>query len=201
MLTHLWRQGVTLSGHKGWFSSGRRYSFFCCCLALDSVNMPFSSSPLPTSFLPWLWRIWTQSGSTFSFPVGFLRASLGSLTIRTGIYVPAELALKLVSKWGLACTMLVPVVCCFYFGLCGPGICQDNTLYFLCFSFMCFGIPCWKMSHWSQIVLFLARKVETFQSKTSLNSSGMDGTSKWWCGISAPCFPFILMCMVLVFLM
>lgn len=142
-----------------------------------------------------------QSGSTFSFPMGFLGASLGSLTIRTGIYVPSELSLKLVSKWGLACTMLVPVVCCFYFVLCGTGICQDSTLYFLHFSFMCFGIPCWKMSNQSQIVLFLARRVEIFQSKKSFNSPGMDGTSKWWWGISAPCFPFILICMVLVFLM
>lgn len=80
---------------------------------------------------------------------------------------------------------------------CGTGICRDSTLYFLCFSFMCFGIPCWKMSNHSQVLLYLAKRVETFQPKKSLNSSGMDGTLKWRCGISAPCFPFILMCMVL----
>lgn len=69
------------------------------------------------------------------------------------------------------------------------------------FFFHVLGIPCRKMSNQSQILLFLSKRVETFQSKKSLNSSGMDGTPKGGVVLSASCVPFILMCVVLVFLL
>lgn len=45
------------------------------------------------------------------------------------------------------------------------------------------------------------KRIETFHFRKSLDPSGMDDIPKRWCGVSAPCFPFILMQVLLVFLM
>lgn len=80
------------------------------------------------------------------------------------------------------------------------GCVKRATFTFSGFSSCALKLPCWQVSNQSQI-LFLAKSTEALHFRKSLNPAGTDGTPNCWCGISAPCFPFLSMQMLLMFLM